>query len=962
STGTGENKGNYYYYNNLTAGTFFRATSGYWNTGSNNLNLTVAQTADYLVNPSGYAADPNISYETRGVGDEYVRLFRQRISYFQLKPAATANIINKGVTQATFALGNSDVYGNVLSDTADIGAHEFNTSLYNQLTTARNALSSAISAQSAYIQSDWSPESWTVYQGLLTAPSAISVKANAILSDGSVSDALIAQTANPASAAVDINKLNDAATTVTNAHNVLVSGIVGAKQLLQAALDALPTNLVDTDYTEATWTVYAEKIADARSVLANSNSIPDVNAATATVKAAGGHLVTRVSVSRPALLAALNALPVRTESEYTAATWAIYYPTVQNAWAVYNNSSATAPQLDAAKDTLVGIDGVLVTKISVARTNLSDAIAALPTLDADLYTPLSWAAYQAVITNAKSVLNNNNSTLAQLEAELPKLASAEDKLETKAHAEQEAFLAAREALRIALAGMPILTPSDYIEASYNEYLAVISAAQAVYDKNGAATLSELQSAKNSLATASNKLVYKLDIAKALLVTTLAGMLVGKDPIDYTESSWADYLAIIADAQAVSDDGNATLSEINDAIYALDHANESLVRNVTIALANLLAALNALLPTPTESLYTADSYAAYTAVVDAAWSEYNKGTASTVEALEAALATLTGVKTLLVTKVSAAKAELAARIAAIKVYNDTVLVKDNYTNDSWTTYLIIITSAEYVRDNGTALEAFEAAIASLDTAESKLETKTAAALKALANALDKLPNLNEGDYTEASWIAYQDIITDAHGYNNGGSTLAELEAAIAALASAKNVLVTKLSVAKIALANALDKLPTLVKADYTNDSWAAYQAIITAAKTVYADVRSTLTAYETATASLATAQSVLTVKEVPPPPIDEVEIPNVTDKITLNRDAEYAMSVDVKAGATIVGYSSSDDKIATVDENGKITAHRKGTATITATDSNGETYILSVTVKFNFWQWLMYIICFGWIWM
>ena len=58
----------------------------------------------------------------------------------------------------------------------------------------------------------------------------------------------------------------------------------------------------------------------------------------------------------------------------------------------------------------------------------------------------------------------------------------------------------------------------------------------------------------------------------------------------------------------------------------------------------------------------------------------------------------------------------------------------------------------------------------------------------------------------------------------------------------------------------------------------------------------------------------------------------------------------------VTYTSSDEDVAKVDENGKITAYGRGAATITCTvtDDNGHTVsdTCEVTVKYTFWRWLL----------
>ena len=91
-------------------------------------------------------------------------------------------------------------------------------------------------------------------------------------------------------------------------------------------------------------------------------------------------------------------------------------------------------------------------------------------------------------------------------------------------------------------------------------------------------------------------------------------------------------------------------------------------------------------------------------------------------------------------------------------------------------------------------------------------------------------------------------------------------------------------------------------------------------------------------------------------------------IALNYKKSTTIKPTIKAddGAKYtVEYSSSNTKVATVDENGKIYGAKKGSATITCTvtDSNGNvaTDTCKVTVGYSFGQWLIVIVLFGWIW-
>jgi len=76
---------------------------------------------------------------------------------------------------------------------------------------------------------------------------------------------------------------------------------------------------------------------------------------------------------------------------------------------------------------------------------------------------------------------------------------------------------------------------------------------------------------------------------------------------------------------------------------------------------------------------------------------------------------------------------------------------------------------------------------------------------------------------------------------------------------------------------------------------------------------------------------------------------------------HTTTISVKDAVGKVTYYTSDPKIATVDENGKILGKKPGTVTITAVTSDGYKEDVTIKVKYNFWQWLLVIFLFGWCW-
>ena len=101
-----------------------------------------------------------------------------------------------------------------------------------------------------------------------------------------------------------------------------------------------------------------------------------------------------------------------------------------------------------------------------------------------------------------------------------------------------------------------------------------------------------------------------------------------------------------------------------------------------------------------------------------------------------------------------------------------------------------------------------------------------------------------------------------------------------------------------------------------------------------------------------------------PSVKGVDIKDI--KLTYKKSEKIKPNITADEGAKYtVKYESSNPKVASVDKNGKVTALKKGTAkiTCTVTDSNGNTVsdTCTVTVEYNFGQWLIIILLFGWIW-
>jgi len=91
--------------------------------------------------------------------------------------------------------------------------------------------------------------------------------------------------------------------------------------------------------------------------------------------------------------------------------------------------------------------------------------------------------------------------------------------------------------------------------------------------------------------------------------------------------------------------------------------------------------------------------------------------------------------------------------------------------------------------------------------------------------------------------------------------------------------------------------------------------------------------------------------------------------SLNYKSGTTLTTDVNyngEGNYTVKYTSSNPNVVSVDDNGYVYGANKGTATITAElqDASGNTVAsdsATVSVSYTWWQWLIKIVLFGWLW-
>ncbi len=73
------------------------------------------------------------------------------------------------------------------------------------------------------------------------------------------------------------------------------------------------------------------------------------------------------------------------------------------------------------------------------------------------------------------------------------------------------------------------------------------------------------------------------------------------------------------------------------------------------------------------------------------------------------------------------------------------------------------------------------------------------------------------------------------------------------------------------------------------------------------------------------------------------------------------SIFADESTKIVSWESSDDKVAVVNEDGKIEGVGVGTATVSVETENGEYVVITVNVTYAVWQMFIVYFLFGWMW-
>ena len=205
----------------------------------------------------------------------------------------------------------------------------------------------------------------------------------------------------------------------------------GSSDSLKVLVD-VAKGLNEKLYTEESWAVFVDALAEAEKVLANENALQgEIDAARDALQTAMDALV-KVSVDKTKLQKLVDDSKKYEEAiqEYTPATAEIFTGALANARNILAKEDATQEEIDAAYAQLQ--NAVFGLRLIPDKSKLEDLIQDAEKVDTSKYTEESANAFTAALNHAKEVFANENATEEDVKAAEEGLKVAKENLVAKA--------------------------------------------------------------------------------------------------------------------------------------------------------------------------------------------------------------------------------------------------------------------------------------------------------------------------------------------------------------------------------------------------------------------------------------------------------------------------------------------------------------------------------------------------
>ncbi len=415
------------------------------------------------------------------------------------------------------------------------------------------------------IEDEYTPESWEKFKTTLDEASEVLNNPNA--TQEQVDEAL--------------NKLTSAYTdlkTETPVEEV-------DKSKLQKLYEVLENkDLASTDFTADTWETFENKLNEAANVL-NDPDVTQEQLDQALIELVNAYegLEKTPEANKSKLIELNDKINNEnlSEEDYTADSWNSLQEALKNAETVLNNPNATQTEVDKAYEALEQARKSLVKnqeEPSVDKSALEKLTEKINNedLSEEDYTVDSWNSLQEALKNAKTVLTDPNATQTEVDKAYEALKQARKSL-VENQEEPSVDKSALEKLTDKINNED-LSEEDYTVDSWNSLQEALKNAKTVLtDPN--ATQAEVDKAYEALDQARKALVGNQEepsIDKSAL-EKLTKKINNKNlsEEDYTVDSWNSLQEALKNAETVLNNPNATQTEVEEALKALERAYQDL---------------------------------------------------------------------------------------------------------------------------------------------------------------------------------------------------------------------------------------------------------------------------------------------------------------------------------------------------------------------------------------------------
>ena len=334
------------------------------------------------------------------------------------------------------------------------------------------------------------------------------------------------------------------------------------KSQLKAVIDQAE-NKNSEDYTEESWEVFANALAEAKSVFEDEDATPElVDEAYRKLNEAINGLTPKKQVDKSELQKWIDEAGNKNKDEYTEESWASFETALNNAKGVFANENASQNDVDQACESL----SKAIEELKFNKSQLKAVIDQAENKNSEDYTEESWEVFANALAEAKSVFEDEDATPELVDEAYRKLNEAINGLTVKVN---------KPELKDLIDKVQDKKSEDYTDASWYAFETALEEAKAVLEDE-AATSEQISQAYKKLDEANKGLTPKKQVDKSELQKWIdeAG---NKNKDEYTEESWASFETALNNAKGVFANENASQEEVDDAKGKLEKAVNDLVK-------------------------------------------------------------------------------------------------------------------------------------------------------------------------------------------------------------------------------------------------------------------------------------------------------------------------------------------------------------------------------------------------